>query len=177
MTYLSYWVPQTAATLIGSEKGQIARTLEYYNDQRGTHLVMPKDDQIEAIDTIEIYCALPMSVQRHVIRPKISDDVSIELNANAYDFVAEQFCDGYAPLKRGALYKFMPNNLGNVVFLPENVIEAMAEYDWSQHRAEVETMRAQRSIILNRIEDASPNFLQRVRKTGERTYNRLFGSK
>ncbi|MFH0752252.1 MAG: hypothetical protein V1914_01510 [archaeon] len=136
--------------LIGTDAKQIIRTLEYYRNERGqTNFDIPSESDISEVTRLEIECAFPLLSQNHFIEAKLEEKVSFFVNANAFSYI-QALALSYEQLKRGDLYKFEPglSTLG-LYFLPENIMKGLKDYDWSQHKAQVEDWLQVRSKVLN----------------------------
>ncbi len=146
MEYFQYEVSGQKLVLIGTEKEQIVRTMEYYYSMYGEkNIVVPREDQIKNILRIDIGCSFPPKINDQSFTAYIRDNVSFEIYANAFYYV-RFLSDNYDKMdkngklryKRGRLFKFDTGlKAWGVYLLPEYIMEGLRKYDFDQHEAQV----------------------------------------
>lgn len=150
-------------SFIGENPNQIIDTLKYYKDVRAKNskqeqemyskLVIPSKKKIKIIRedlNFEIY--LPFGYKDQFIDAQILPNVVFSINANAVKYV-KIIGENWKKYKRGDLYKFIPGiSSRGIWFLPESIMKGLNEYDWSQHKQQINLWLKEREKGLNDIE-------------------------
>ncbi len=148
--YFVYYPPNGGAVFVGNNKEQIKQTVKHYAD-RGDQkeLVVPTEREIlELQGDINVTVALTMAHVDHNVSARVRPRAVFHVNANAIDYV-QRVASDYEKLKRGDLFKFEPglSALG-LYFLPEDVMQGLRSYDWSQHQSQIEKWLTQRDVAI-----------------------------
>ncbi len=132
MKYFRYYPEGTNITLIGTDKKQIISTLLNYA------LPIPPEEDMRRLAKVSIMCALGYPVTSHFFEAEIRKGVFIRVHANAFKYIKE-IAEDFEDLKRGDLYKFDTGRRDyGLLFLPEYIMQGLKEYDWNQHKEQVE---------------------------------------
>jgi hypothetical protein len=132
LTYFSHHPKGTNITLIGTDKEQIFSTLRHYK------LPLPSDDNIHKLARVTIFCALDFNLPTHSFKAEVLDGVSFEVHATAFEYI-KKTAEDFDNLKRGDLYKFDTGlKEYGLLFLPEYIMQGIKDYDWNQHKEEVD---------------------------------------
>ena len=146
--YFGYRIPETLSVFIGTEKSQIINTLEYYANERGQQCPIPSEEEISPLKEVNITCALPLAVVDHNVSVEARSNFFFHVNANAFDYIQE-VSRTYEKLKRGDLFKFKAGaDIFGLWFLPEYVMQGLREYDWEQHRNQINVWMNKREAVL-----------------------------
>ena len=132
--YYRYHIPESFLTiLIGNDKQQIIDTMEYYHKQT-EKLKVPSENQIGEMSSLEIRCGLSMMSNKFDFKAQITENLSLYINANAVDYI-QGVALSYKLSKRGGLYKLEPGiSSFGLYFLPEDLMIAIRDYDWTKHQ-------------------------------------------
>ncbi|MEK6969969.1 MAG: hypothetical protein AABW48_06080 [Nanoarchaeota archaeon] len=150
--YYGYQVPDSGTCLIGTEKDQIVNTLSYYKHQRGQgDIVLPTLEDIFNLGEINITAVFPMAKVDDNISAEVREKVYFHVNANAFGWM-QKVAQDYEKLKRADLYKFQTLPLFGLLFLPEDIMQGIRDYDWKQHEAQVRSWLGQREEVLGDLE-------------------------
>ncbi|HLC56337.1 MAG TPA: hypothetical protein VJJ23_03830 [Candidatus Nanoarchaeia archaeon] len=146
MEYFHYEFPGQKLVLIGTEKEQIIKTMEYYSARYGVgNIVIPTENQIRNILKIDIGCSFPPKVNDQSFTAEVRDNVSFEIYSNAFYYV-RFLSDNYDKInekgsfryRRGELFKFDTGlKAWGVYLLPKYIMEGLREYNFDQHEAQV----------------------------------------
>src|SRR3989338_8308070 len=151
--YFRYQLPNSGVVFIGTERQQITRTLEHYrangklNDASGNLQIPPETDFLEMQEDIEVVCVFPLGSKRQFVDARIRPRAVFHINANAFDYVGAAGRD-YERKKRGELYKFETVKIMGLWFLPEDVMQGLRDYDWTQHTAQIDQWLDKRGAML-----------------------------
>ncbi len=135
MNYFYYEIPeQVKRFLIGNEKEQIIRTVDFFNHYYGANFSIPSESDITEILKLDIGCSYPpLNPEKHK-EIKIKDNVTIDVYANAYYYI-RWLSQNYEEMKRGDLYKFDTGmNAWGIYLLPEDIMQGLRDYDWSEYK-------------------------------------------
>lgn len=146
-------------------KEEITDTIRYYIEERGFDFELPLERAFMPLEKILIHCYFPCMTQKHDLTIHPLPDVELIVNANRFHNIHEQALF-YRTKRRGGLYKFVPDR-STLFYLPEKVMEAMAEYDWKQHEEQVAIWNDELDRAFQQIEKHPNNELSRkVRECG-----------
>ncbi len=149
--YLHYSIPNSGTHLLGENKSQIIETLWHYKN-RGTEAIdIPDESEIKEITGATITCCFPMAHTEHFLEAEVRQNIILDVNANAYDWV-QRTGQNYESLKRGGLYKFQTLPLFGLYFLCEDIMKGIKEYDWKKHEPQINEWLGIREDVLNEAE-------------------------
>jgi hypothetical protein len=132
MKYLCYHPKETNATLIGTERESILKTLRHYA------LPAPTNGQIRQLAGVKVICSLGIPITEHFFQAEVRKRVLFQVHANAFNYIKE-ISEGYEALRRGGLYKFDPGRREyGLLFLPEYIMSGLRAYDWDRFRSRVD---------------------------------------
>lgn len=122
-------------TLYGRNVEDINSTLQHDIDS-GTKLALPKPEMIEEARIIELTFCQPVFNKSHTIEVIFPPELSVCVNANAYDSFLEQI-ENIHSAKRGNLVRFFTSD-NMVRFIPQDLTDIIASHDWQQYRNKVD---------------------------------------
>jgi len=151
--YFGYQVPQSSLVFIGSPT-EIINTLQYYKERDANvpdaiKIEIPPKDSLLQLSEINITCCFPLAVKDHMFDATIEDRVTLQVNANAFDYV-RSISQRHDQLKRADLYKFTAGApIFGIFLLPEGIMHNMQTYNWAQHEKQVHEWKEIRKHELN----------------------------
>jgi len=134
-------------------KEEITETIRYYIEKRGFDLELPKEHTFLPLEKIMADCYFPGLSPKHTLHLVFSDDIALRVNANRFhDIHTQVLC--YKNKRRGKLSKFIPNN-NTIFYLPEQVMQTMAAYDWTSHEQQVKEWNNELDFALGNLKENS----------------------
>ena len=115
--------------LYGVTPDDIITALEcdfYFGDEK---LQIPKKLELTTVDKIEIEYKVPGFLEIPSIDVNVADDILFRLHPSFIDLIMNQLKYMFK-LEVSDLYVF---GRDNNVFVPEEVVAAISDYDWSKH--------------------------------------------
>src|SRR3989344_7658426 len=148
--YFGYQIPNTNATLIGTQPKQIVKIIEYYHKEREMwkDVSVPSRDQIYELEEINITCVFPLAKVDHNIRAEVRPNFIFWINSNAFDYMKE-VAASYEELKREELFKFQTLPIFGLWFLPEYIMQGLRKYKWQQNQQQIDEWLSERERDLD----------------------------
>ena len=134
--YLYYPIPGSRIRLVARDYSEIANTVVHYQSQL-PEIKIPSRSEVSELEALGLRCELPLCDVNQNLIIQLKPDLSIFVNSNAFHPLQEYlYGTPQEKNKRGDLYKF---SLVHPLYfmLPLDVITTMKEYNWEQHKRQV----------------------------------------
>lgn len=146
-------LPSRRMLFVGTEPEQVCRTIDYYctrERSKWSDVTVPSPSEVKSQPGLSLTYAFPMPHRGEDIIVRPYDNLSVTVNSNRFERI-QDCLHHFERAPRGDLYKLVAGTpLEGTWLLPREIMGRLRDYNWAQHRVQIEAWEKARVLEIIR---------------------------